>query len=58
MFNLKSHDRSPTWYPGARAIRDRWGTPIGPKLGGSEFRAAPDAADGRTDRLRWSLGLV
>lgn len=58
MFKLNRDDRSPTWYPDAPAIRDRWGTQIGPNFGGKEFRAKAGSPDGVLNHMRWSLGLM
>jgi len=58
MFNMKNHDRSPSWYPGAQVIRDRWGTAIGPRFGGREFRPQAEAPSSVVNHLRWSLGLM
>lgn len=58
MLNLFSKDREPTWYPGVRIVRDRWGTPINPNMAAREFRAADDARSSSINSMRWSLGLM
>ena len=58
MFNLKNHDHSPSWYPGAQVIRDRFGAQIGPRIGGKEFGPRADDPNGVLNRMRWGLGLM
>jgi len=58
MFNSEKNDRSPSWYPGAQAIKDRWGTKVNADVTGREFRPAAQAIGGDFNTLRWSLGLM
>jgi len=58
MFNTKKNDRSPSWYPGAQVIRDRWGTEISPSFAAREFRPAAEAPESVVNTMRWSLGLM
>jgi len=58
MFNMKSKDRSPSWYPGAQVIRDRWGTEINGSYKAREFRPQAESPNSVLNHMRWSLGLM
>lgn len=58
MFNSKNHDRSPSWYPGKQAIRDRFGADVGPNFGGREYGPRTENPDTVLTHMRWGLGLM
>ncbi|MDD9876034.1 MAG: hypothetical protein OXR84_01190 [Magnetovibrio sp.] len=58
MFKTNKNDRTPSWYPGAQVIRDRWGTQLNTDIGGREFSPRAEAPDSIVNTMRWSLGLM
>lgn len=58
MFKLFSNESRLNWYPGARVMRDRWGTPINTAMGAREFRPVADQPESVVNHMRWSLGLM
>ncbi len=58
MFNFFAKDRRPNWYPNARVLRDRWGSPTTAAIPAAEFRPTADSPDSVVNHMRWSLGLM
>lgn len=58
MFETTKSKTLTRWLPGAQAVRDRWGNPVGPTVRSREFGNAGQDAREALNRTHWSLGLM